>query len=111
MELIGAAFTIVPPGAQSRPIEDFCGGHPIISPPIITWDVLAKQGGRHVAALRIVGLDSQNHQVDDKTFEVPIWVKDPSALVPISQGLAVLSGIGTLLSILDWLNRRHASPK
>ena len=111
MELIGAAFTIVPPYPQSRPIEDYCGGGALTSTPTITWDVLAKQAGLHVAALRIVGLDSQNHQVDDKTFEVPIWVKDPSALVPISQGLAVLSGIGTLLSILDWLNRRHASPK
>jgi hypothetical protein len=110
MELIGAAFTIVPPGAQSRPIEDFCGGHPIISPPIITWDVLAKQGGRHVAALRIVGLDSQKQPVDDKTFEVPILVKDPSPLIPIGTAVAVLSGMGTLLSIMDRLKVRHISP-
>jgi hypothetical protein len=111
MELIGAAFTIVPPDPQSRPIEDYCGGRSIQSTPILTWEVLAKQAGHHVAALRIVGLDSQKQPVDDATFEVPIVVKDPGSLISIGTIVAVLGAIGTALSLWDRFRAPNSSSK
>ena len=64
-----------------------------------------------VAALRIVGLDSQKQPVDDSTFEVPIWVNDPGPLIPIGTIVAVLGAIGTALSLWDRFRGRNVSSK
>jgi hypothetical protein len=113
MELLGPAFDVAPPYAQTRPIEDYCRRKTgsLDSTPIITWDVLAKQGGLHVAGLRIVGLDSNNKSVagEDATIEVPIWVKDPSMMLAIGQGITFLGGLATLIAIVDRLKGRQIS--
>jgi len=109
MELVGAAFTIVPSATQLRPITDYCGGDSHRLPAITwKWEILAKQGGLHAAALRIFGLDSQQHQVEDETFEVPILVEEPFTLIPIATlVVTLLGGTGTALSIWDALKRRR----
>jgi hypothetical protein len=66
------------------------------------WDVLARQAGHHVVALRIIGLDAKGKEVSVHPLEIPVVVSDnPFTLVGLIGSLGAIGGfIGIFLSLL-----------
>ena len=74
------------------------------APPAYHWDVLAKQDGDHVLAVRVAGLDKNGNEVSaNPTLEVPFVVSDnPFTLAGVLGTLGAIGGvIGALFALGD----------
>jgi hypothetical protein len=113
IEFLSPAFDVEPENRISIDMvslqHNYCVASANQTTPRYHWDVLARQEGHHVVALRIVGLDENHKEVVANTIEVPVIVSDtPFTLAGIVGSLGALGGlVGLGFNLADRFSRRR----
>jgi hypothetical protein len=111
VQFLSPAFSVEPSNRLDRDMPTLQHNYCVASPSSVTvnyhWDVLARQEGHHVVALRVSGLDEKGRQVSEDTVEVPIIVSNnPFTLARIIATVGALGGfIGVVFTIADRFTR------